>query len=336
MSADAARRVRTWSVVCVFLLMTGALLMPQLAAAQAQDYPVKPIKFVVSSSAGGVVDIRARRYGARLGEVLKQPIVVENRPGASTTIGAEFVAKSAPDGYTALFGGNTELVVLPALGMPLRYDAQRDFIPVAQFSHGHPLLVVHAGLGVRTLPQLIEWAKANPGKLMCGTAGHGSGPHFKCEQLARAAGIQIRPVHYKGTAPMLLDTATGQVHLTIGFLAEVDKQYIQTGKVVPIGALAPRRISRFPDVPTMTEQGFQGFEVVSWTGLFMPAGTPKAVVDKLNAAVTKVIREPDFVAWLAETGSEVPTPTPEQFREFVRGELAGWRKSSEELGIRLE
>jgi tripartite-type tricarboxylate transporter receptor subunit TctC len=154
--------------------------------------------------------------------------------------------------------------------------------------------------------------------------------------LARAAGIQIRPVHYKGTAPMLLDTATGQVHLTIGFLAEVDKQYIQTGKVVPIGALAPRRISRFPDVPTMTEQGFQGFEVVSWTGLFMPAGTPKAIVDKLNAAVTKIIREPDFVAWLAETGSEVPTPTPEQFREFVRGELAGWRKSSDELGIRLE
>jgi tripartite-type tricarboxylate transporter receptor subunit TctC len=336
MSADAARQVRTWSVVCVFLLMTVALLMPQLAAAQAQDYPVKPIKFVVSSSAGGVVDIRARRYGARLGEVLKQPIVVENRPGASTTIGAEFVAKSAPDGYTALFGGNTELVVLPALGMPLRSDAQRDIIPVAQFSHGHPLLVVHAGLGVRTLPQLIEWAKANPGKLMCGTAGHGSGPHFKCEQLARAAGIQIRPVHYKGTAPMLLDTATGQVHLTIGFLAEVDKQYIQTGKVVPIGALAPRRISRFPDVPTMTEQGFQGFEVVSWTGLFMPAGTPKAIVDKLNAAVTKIIREPDFVAWLAETGSEVPTPTPEQFREFVRGELAGWRKSSDELGIRLE
>jgi tripartite-type tricarboxylate transporter receptor subunit TctC len=220
--------------------------------------------------------------------------------------------------------------------MPLRYDAQRDFIPVAQFSHGHPLLVVHAGLGVRTLPQLIEWAKANPGKLMCGTAGHGSGPHFKCEQLARAAGIQIRPVHYKGTAPMLLDTATGQVHLTIGFLAEVDKQYIQTGKVMPIGALAPRRIARFPEVPTMTEQGFQGFEVVSWTGLFMPAGTPKAIVDKLNAAVTKIIREPDFVAWLAETGSEVPTPTPEQFREFVRGELAGWRKSSDELGIRLE
>jgi tripartite-type tricarboxylate transporter receptor subunit TctC len=336
MIGRAARQVRAWGVACVNVLMCLGLLMVQPVSAQSQDYPVKPIKFVVSSPAGGVVDIRARRYGARLGELLKQPILVENRPGASTTIGAEYVAKSAPDGYTALFGGNTELVVLPALGMPLRYDAVRDFIPVAQFSHGHPLLVVHSGLGVRTLPQLIEWAKANPGKLMCGTSGHGSGPHFKCELLARTAGIQIRPVHYKGTGPMLLDTATGQVQLTIGFLAEVDKQYIQTGKVVPIGALAPRRIPRFPDVPTMTEQGFPGFEVVSWTGLFMPAGTPRAIVDKLNAAVTKIIREPDFVAWLAETGSEVPTPTADQFRDFVRGELAGWRKSSEELGIRLE
>lgn len=136
------------------VLVAAALWGPPPAL--AQDYPNKPIRFVVSSQAGGVVDIRARRVGARLGELLKQPIVVENRPGASGTIGAEAVAKAAPDGYTALFGGNTELVVVPALGMPIRYDPLKDFIPVGQFSLGHPLLVVHAGLGIKSFAQLIE------------------------------------------------------------------------------------------------------------------------------------------------------------------------------------
>jgi len=318
------------------LLWVIAFGLASLVPAQAQDYPNKPIRFVVSSPSGGVTDIRARRYAARLAELLKTPIVVENKPGASTTIGADFVAKSAPDGYTALFGGNTELVVVPALGMPIRYDPVKDFIPTAQFSHGYALLVVHAGLGVKTMAQLIEWAKANPGKLMCGTAGHGSGPHFKCELLARAAGVPIRPVPYKGTAPMLLDTASGQVHFTVGFLAEVDKQYIQTGKVVPIAALAPKRLARFPNVPTMAELGFQGFETVAWTGLFFPAGTPAAIVNRLNAEIAKVVREPDFVTWLADTGSEVVTPSPDQFREFVLGELATWKKQSSDFNIRYE
>jgi tripartite-type tricarboxylate transporter receptor subunit TctC len=155
--------------------------------AQAQDYPNKPIKFIVSSPAGGVVDIRARRFGVRLAELLKQPIVVDNKPGASTTIGADFVAKSAPDGYTALFGGNTEVVTVPALGMPIKYDPIKDFIPVAQFTLGYPVFVVNAGLGVKTLPELIAWAKARPGQLLCGTSGHGSGQHFACELLARSA-----------------------------------------------------------------------------------------------------------------------------------------------------
>jgi tripartite-type tricarboxylate transporter receptor subunit TctC len=186
------------------------------------------------------------------------------------------------------------------------------------------------------MAQLIDWAKAHPGKLMCGTAGHGSGPHFKCELLARAAGVPIRPVPYKGTAPMLLDTASGQVHFTVGFLAEVDKQYIQTGKVVPIAALAPKRLARFPNVPTMAELGFQGFETVAWTGLFFPAGTPAAIVNRLNAEIAKVVREPDFVTWLADTGSEVVTPSPDQFREFVLGELATWKKQSSDFNIRYE
>jgi tripartite-type tricarboxylate transporter receptor subunit TctC len=302
----------------------------------AQDYPNKPIRFVVSSQAGGVVDIRARRVGARLGELLKQPIVVDNRPGASGTIGAEAVAKAAPDGYTALFGGNTELVVVPALGMPIRYDPLKDFIPVGQFSLGHPLLVVNAGLGIKSFAQLIEWARANPGKLLCGTAGHGSGQHFRCELIARSANVQLSSVPYKGTGPMLLDTATGQVHISMGFLAEVDKQYIQTGKVIPIAAFSPNRLARFPDVPTMAELGYPGFETVAWTGLFVPAGTPRPIINRLNAEITKMMREPEVIKWLTETGSEAPTPTPEQFGEFTRKELMSWRKMSDDFGIKAE
>jgi tripartite-type tricarboxylate transporter receptor subunit TctC len=314
--------------------ITATLLVAP--GANAQEYPNKPIKFVVGSQAGGVVDIRARRFGARIGELLKQPILVENRPGATTTIAAEFVAKSAPDGYTALFGGNTEVVVAPALGMPLRYDPIADFIPVAQFTLGYPVLVVHSGLGVKTLPELIEWAKARPGQLLCGTSGHGSGAHFICELLARSAKIQVRSIPYKGTGPMLLDTASGQVHITIGFLAEVDKQYIVPGKLIPLGVLAPNRIARFPQLPTMTEMGYDGFDTISWTGLFVPAGTPPAIVNRLNIEITKVVREPDFAAWLADTGSEVVTPTPAQFRDFTHAQLAHWRKMSTEFGIRFE
>jgi tripartite-type tricarboxylate transporter receptor subunit TctC len=317
-------------------LAISATALLAAPAARAQEYPNKPIKFVVSSPAGGVVDIRARRFGARLGELLKQPIVVENKPGASTTIGADFVAKSPGDGYTALFGGNTEVVVVPALGMPIRYDPVNDLVPVAQFTLGYPLMVVNSTMGVKTLPELIEWARARPGQLMCGTSGHGSGQHFICELLARSAKIQLRSVPYKGTGPMLLDVATSQIHVAIGFLAEVDRQYIQPGKVIPVGALAPKRIAKFPNVPTMGEMGHQGFDMMSWTGLFVPAGTPKAAINRLNAEITKVVREPDFSAWLAETGSEVVTPTPEQFATFTRGELERWRKMSNDFGIKYE
>ena len=304
--------------------------------AQAQDYPNKPIRFVVSSPAGGVVDIRARKFGQRIGELLKQPIVIENRPGATTTIGAEYVAKSAPDGYTALFGGNTEVVVAPALGMAIRYDPVKDFTPVAQFTLGYPLLVVHAGLGVKTLPELIAWTKARSDGVLCATSGHGSGQHFSCELLARSANINVRSVPYKGTGPALLDTAGGQMHIAVGYLAEVEKQYIATGKVIPLAALAPKRLPRFPNVPTMAELGHKDFDTIAWTGLFVPAGTPKEAVNKLNATIAQVVREPDFVAWLAETGSDVVTPTPEEFAEFTRGDLDRWRKRSAELGIRFE
>lgn len=325
------------SVLAIGLSLAAGLAMTRPALAQAPDYPVKPIRFVVSSAAGGVVDIRARRFGQRLSELLKQPIIVDNRPGASTTIGAEFVARSAPDGYTALFGGNTETVWVNALEMAARYDPAKDLVPVAQFTLGYPVLVVHAGMGPKTLQELVEWARARPGQLSCGTAGHGSGQHFVCEMLARAANIRLQTVPYKGTGPMLQDTAAGQVHISIGFLAEVDRQYITPGRVIALGVLGPRRLSaRFPDLPTMAELGYPNFELLSWTGMFVPAGTPQAVISRLNTEIRKVVQEPDVVSWLGQTGSDVVTPTTEQFREFVRTEMARWKARADEYGIKAE
>ena len=338
-SQPQARRSRAWSrslALAATMLAVGTLALGASAPLQAQEYPNKPLRFVVSSPAGGVVDIRARRFGQRLTELLKQPIIVDNKPGASTTIGAEFVAKSAPDGYTALFGGNTETVWVNALEMAARYDPAKDLVPVAQFTLGYPVLVVNANFGPKTLPELVSWAKANPGKLLCGTSGHGSGQHFTCEILARSAGIQLQTVPYKGTGPMLQDTAAGQVNISIGFLAEVDRQYITPGRVIPLGVLGPRRLARFPDLPTMAEQGYQNFELLSWTGLFVPAGTPQAVINRLNAEITKVVKEPEFVAWLGQTGSDVVTPTPEQFRDFVRTEMNRWKARADEYGIKAE
>lgn len=320
--------------ILLVLLILGWL---SATAAQAQqDYPTRPIKFVVGSQTGGVTDIRARRFGLRLGELLGQPIVVENRPGASATIAADFVAKAVPDGYTLLFGGNTELVVAPALAMPIKFDPVKDFAPVAQATLGSPLLVINAQLGPKSVAELVQWAKARPGQLMCGTSGHGSGAHFICELLSRTAGIQLRTVAYKGSAPMLIDLSAGQIQLGLGYLAEVERQFILPGKVIPIAALAPQRLERYPQVPTMAELGMAGFEIRAWTGLFMPAGSPKEAVNRVNQEMAKIVREPEFVAWLKETGSDVVTPTPEQFRQFTLSELARWKKLSDDLGIKAE
>jgi tripartite-type tricarboxylate transporter receptor subunit TctC len=221
--------------------------------------------------------------------------------------------------------------------MPIKYDPIKDFIPVAQFTLGYPVFVVNAGLGVKNMAELVAWAKARPGQLLCGTSGHGSGQHFSCELLARNAKIELRTVPYKGTGPMLLDTAAGQVHIAIGFLAEVDKQYIVPGKVIPFGVLSPKRIARFPDLPTMGEMGYVGFDMMSWTGLFVPAGTPALAVSRLNAAVRRAGEQADLRERLSSGfGMVVSTSTPEEAAAFVKAETQRWTSAIRTAGIEPE
>src|SRR5262249_49157869 len=201
-------------------------------------YPSKPIKFITSSAPGGAPDLRARYYAFRLGESLGQPVVVENRPGASGMIAAEAVIKAPPDGYTILFGSTQEIVFPAVLNAQTRYDPLRDFTPIVLTSAGYPLLMVPPSLGVKSLAELVTAARAKPGQIRCGTAGHASTNHMACAYFGKLAGISLEMVPYKGAAPALLDASTGQVQLVVTFLAE-SQPYVKAGKLVPLAGLGP-------------------------------------------------------------------------------------------------
>ena len=316
----------------------GAIASLPVSSALAQgtgDYPNRPVR-LITGSPGSTADISARLVGQKLVERWGQQIVVDNRGGAGGIVGAEIAVRSPPDGYT-IFNGHIGTHASPQfLFRKLSYDPVRDFVPITQLTNSGISLVVHAAVPASNLKEFLGYAKAKAGTLTYGSAGGGTSSQLSGELFNLITGAKLVHVPYKGTAPMLLDTAAGQVHVSIGFLAEVDRQYIGTGKVIPLGVLSPKRIARFPDLPTMAEMGHTGFDMMSWTGLFVPAGTPRAVVTRLNAEITRVVREPEFASWLADTGSEVVTPTPEQFRDFTRGELERWRKMSDEFGIKAE
>ena len=319
--------------ITVCLLIVGSAAAA--AFARADNYPSKPIKVIVAQPAGGVSDIRARAYARRLSESMGQPFVVENRPGASGAIGVEAVRKAPPDGYTILFGTNQDLIVTPVLDASMHYSAVRDFAPIALAAAGYPLLLVSPSLGVKSFAELVALAKARPGGLSCGTGGHATPGHFVCAYLSMQAGISLVAVPYKGSAPALVDAASGQVQIAFGFIAE-SQSYIKTGKLVPLTVFGPRRLSEFPDVPTIAELGYQGLELFSWGCFMAPAGTPPEVVKRLNAEVIKAAKQPEMAEWLARTGSVFIPLTPERFGELLQSETAKWRRISAETGIRAD
>jgi tripartite-type tricarboxylate transporter receptor subunit TctC len=315
-------------------LMLLATFLP-FAPVAAQPYPFKPIRLIVDGPAGGINDIWARRYAQRISEAMQQTIVVENRPGASGTIAAEAVAKASPDGYTMFFGGMNPLVAYPGAGGVVRYDPARDFVPVAVSTMGYPAFVVNSGLGIKSLADLVERAKAKPDEFICGTSGQASVQHFACVKAAEALGIKMRTVPYKGGSAALMDAAAGQIQVSVGYTAELEPHMAQN-RLIALASFAPNRLPKFPAAPSFGEAGYSGLELPSFAGFFVPAGTPTEIIDRFNAEAIKAMARPEMTEWVKSTGAFYIPFKPSEFADLVRREQAKWKKMSMETGIRVE
>jgi tripartite-type tricarboxylate transporter receptor subunit TctC len=311
-----------------------ALLVLAAGAAVAQTYPAKPVRVVVPYSAGGPLDDVMRVVGHRLTEMWGQSVLVDNRTGAGGSIGAEFVARAAPDGYTLLLGNAGPMTINPGLQKKLPYDVQRDFAPVVQLTASPMVLVVHPSLPVRTVDDLVRFAKSRPGQLVYASAGIGNLQHLTMEALQTLAGIRMNHVPYKGAPPALIDVMSGQVELMFANIVGV-LQHVKTGKVRAIAVSSKTRAATLPDIPSITDT-YPELDATGWTGLFAPAGTQREIIARLNADTNAVLARPDIRERFAEQGADMIGGTPEQLAQFVRRESALYAKIIRSSGIRID
>ena len=305
------------------------------ADASAQAYPQRPIRVVVPFAPGGITDILARALGQRLGEALGQPIVVDNRPGANSQLGAEIVARAAPDGYTLMVSADTTFVMNPHLYAKLGYDALKDFVPVSGLGISPQALVVHPSVPAKSVSELIALARAKPGEITYGTFGVGSSGHLNIELMQSLTGTRFTAVHYKGAAPALTDLIGGHIRMMIVSIGLITQAW-QTGELEVLGFGSTERVERFPDVPTIAET-LPGFEAASWYGLVAPAGTPRAIVDKLSAATRRIFAEPEFRdRFLAPNMIFSIAGTPEEFAARIRADDAKWGKVIRDANVKVE
>jgi len=304
--------------------------------AQAQSYPSRIITIVAPSAPGGITDTLARWLAQRFGETWGQPVIVENKAGANNQIGAEFVARSAPDGYTLFLSPEATFVVNPSLYAKLNYDPVKDFVPISGLVRIHHSLIVNPSLPVRNVGDLIELAKQKPGQLTYGTFGVGSSGHINMEMFQTMAGVKLLPVHYKGATPALTDVIAG--HIQMMFLSVGSAMpSARAGKVKMIAIASNTRRSQLPDVPTVAESGLANFEAVSWFGLFAPGGTPQEIVAKLNAEVRKIFSDPAFrQKFLEPQFMEPMTSSPEEFAEYIKTDAQKWSRVIRAANVKIE
>jgi tripartite-type tricarboxylate transporter receptor subunit TctC len=295
------------------------------AAAQESAYPDRPITMVVTFAAGGSSDVLARAVADAMSQDLGRQVIVDNRPGAGGHIGAEAVAHAAPDGYTILFGTNGTLGIGPALYKSLRYDPLHDLAPVGLLHKLPLLLIVNPQVHAQNLAELLIYARKDPGKLTFASAGVGSVSHLAGELFKEESGVDILHVPYKGGGAAVADLVSGRVSMMLETIPNA-LPLARSGQMVAIGVTTKERSSLAPDIPTLAETGLPGFDVSAWTGLFVPAGTPTAIIDRLNVATRKILTDQKYVALIHTMGTDVAASTPEQFGEFVRGDVARWTK----------
>jgi tripartite-type tricarboxylate transporter receptor subunit TctC len=317
----------------VFLL---SLLFVVSGPAFAQErWPSKPVRWIAPYAAGGFADIRARKLGIDLAKALGQPVVIENRAGAGGVVGTDAVAKSAPDGYTIGMGNLAALAVNVSLMKKLPYDPLKDLQPVVLIERSALILTAGPGLPAKSLQELIAYARANPGKLGFGSSGVGGAHHLSGEMLKLRTGIDIVHIPYKGGAPAAADVIAG--HLPMMFeMGYAAVPSVKGGKIRALAVTSTKRLPLLPEVPTMAESGLPGFESFNWQGIVVPAGTPRAIVDRLNREFNAILALPEQRDAILATASEPAGGTPEEFRDFIRSETAKWAQVVRAANIQPE
>lgn len=325
--------VRRFTSIAATIISAAVLsvAMPVIA----QTYPSHPMRMIVPFAPGGPTDILARAIGQKLTESWGQPVVIENRPGASGNIGAEAVAKAAPDGHTLLLATAGILTINPSLFSRLPFDAQRDFSPITLAASVMNVLVVHPSLPVNSVKDLIRFAAARPGQLTYASAGNGSASHLAMELFKQMAHVEITHIPYKGATPGVTDLLGGHVHMMlIGLPAALPQA--RAGKLKALGVSSPRRSPIAPDLPTISESGLPGFDVVNWLGVLAPAGTLRETTAKLNDEIVKILRQPDTKERLLAQGFDPIGSTPEEFAAYMKSETAKWAKVVKAAGAKAD
>ena len=319
---------------CLALAACGALAALAAPGALAQTYPAKPITMVVPFPPGGPTDMVARLLAQKLSEQMGQPVVVDNKPGANGNIGGAQVSKAPADGYTLLY--NTSSITLsPALYKRMQYDVLRDLAPVVLTAVVPLALVVNPAVPANNVQEFVAYAKANPGKLSYGSAGNGNVTHLAAYQFAQAQGIDATHVPYRGSAPADVDLVAGQIQFMTDTINSV-MAFVKDKRMKLLAVTTGKRMSLFPEVPTLAETVMPGFEAGAWQGVMVPAGTPAAVVQRLNAEINKALQSADVREKLAVQGAEPLGSTPEEYGAYVRKELARWATVVKATGVTLE
>ena len=320
------------TLIRVFLFTLASIMSVPASAADA--YPTKPIRILVGYTAGGAVDVVARTIGQQLAAILGQPVIIENKPGAGTNIAVRSLIDSAPDGYTLMLTANA-LAANMALYQPVPFDAERDVVPISMVGRVPVVIAAGAGSEYTSLKQLVDTARAKPGTVNYASPGNGSTPHLAVEMFARAAGVQLSHVPYKGGSQAITDVLGGQVPLVAVNALEV-VPHVKAGKLRVLAVMSAARTVMLPDAPTIAQSGYPGFEASVWYGVIAPAKTPQAIVDRLHQAVQKALASPEVQKRISDVGGEVTPGSTAQFKALIHDERVRYEKLVREANIRLD
>jgi len=321
------RRLRLALGITALILASGA--------AQAQSYPTRPIRFVVPFAAGGGGDIVVRNVSQRLASRLGQPVVVDNRSGAGGNVGTEIVARATADGYTLLMANVAPMAINVSIYAKLPYDPAKDFTPISLLASFPNVLVVHPAVAARTVSELIALAKARPGQLTYASAGAGSTTHLSAELLRLHTGVKLIHVPYKGGGPALVDVVAGQVQMYFGSMP-ASLPLVRAGKLRALGVTSLERSSTAPEIPTLAESGFPGFDAVTWIGMVAPAGLPRGIVQRLHAEVAAILGSAEMRERIESLGADAKTAAPDEFAAYIRSEITKWSKVVRDAGITMQ